>query len=709
MFLVRQAATAILATVLLASGVFVPATVAQPTADSVIDTEITQPISSNWATNGGNLTNERYSTLDQVATWNVANLRPAWMTHLGSGTGSKYSQETTPIEQNGVLYITSGNDDIFAYNAVTGARIWAHHSNLFQKITTICCGWDNRGVALGQGLVFSGQVDGSVVAVSQATGKLVWSNHLVNWQDGYGFTAAPVYYNGVIYIGTTGGEYGTRGRIYALDAATGKQSWLFYTIPGPHDIGGNTWPAKGDAYLHGGAPIWVNVAIDPQLGLLYFSTGNAGPDLHGSVRPGDNLFASSIVALHMNGKLAWYFQAVHHDIWDFDLPSPTVLFDVKLHGQMRKGIAEIGKTGWVYILDRTNGKPLIGIHEKAVPQYPPQRTAATQPYPVGDAVMPQCGEHVQGFLRSACIFDPITNLDTVFAPLFEGGVVQSPMAFSPQTHYFYIGASIWPFDGVNNSAKLLPFTKGKFYFGTSPLNTLLGAHRSGTFTAIDATTNKIAWQIKTKMPLGEGSGALTTAGGLVFNGQPDGWFKAYDARTGKVLWQWQTGYGADAPAMTYDVNGVQYVAIAAGGNSLIGSKIGDAVWVFSLRSPASGKAIPQPTAPEPPWTVVTIRGPIVHTNKVTMIDYGFVAKGLPNFKNEDNLTSNRISVPVGTTVTWVNTGALAHTSTSSTGHWDTGLVQPGGSASIVMKKVGTFTYSCTPHPWMIGQVIVTPK
>lgn len=508
----------------------------------------------------------------------------------------------------------------------------------------------------------------------------------------------------MVFIGAVGGEFGTRGRIYALDAATGKQMWRFYTIPGPHDLGGDSWPNNGFAYLHGGAPVWDNVSIDPQLGLVYLTTGNAGPDLQGGTRPGDNLFASSFVALHItNGSLAWFYQTVHHDIWDFDQPSPTVLFDVMYHGKLRKAIAEVGKTGWVYILDRTNGKPLIGIKEKPVPQYAPQATSKTEPYPVGDATIPQCAAPVKGFL-SACIFDPVTNLDHAFAPMYEGGTVQSVMAYSPQTHYLYVAGSIWPFDGVNNSAKPQAFKVGQFYFGTSNSNTLLGAKRSGTLTAINATTNKIAWQVKTKMPLGEGSGTMATSGGLVFNGQPDGWFRAYDARTGALLWQWQTGAGADAPAMTYDVNGTQYVVIGAGGNSLIGSKNGDMVWAFALKNPTNPGTIAQKPAPKAPWTVQTITGTPVHSNKVTMFEYGYAAEVKGKVAR-----GSIITVPVGTKVTWINTGTVAHTSTSGTGGWNTGLVQPGGSATTVLKKVGTYVFTCIPHPWMIGEAIVTKK
>jgi quinohemoprotein ethanol dehydrogenase len=706
MFIGRRIVAAILAAVMVASVVGGPATSsnARSTADPMIDSELQQPVAANWAGVGGNLTNQRYSTLDQIATWNVANLKPVFKTSLVSGPAAtkywgKYNQEGTPLVQDGVLYIPTGNDDVFAINAVTGAKIWTYHSNIDQKNNTVCCQWDNRGVALGQGLVYDSLLDGGMVALSQKTGKVVWKTRLVKWQDGYGITAAPLYFNGTLYIGTTGGEYGARGRLYALNATTGKEEWRFYTTAAPGTTGGTTW--ANDSYKTGGAPVWNTPAIDPQLGLIYFSTGNAGSDFYGGARKGANLFTSSILALHMNGKLAWYFQEVHHDIWDFDAPSPVVLFNTVIKGQARQAIAQVGKTGFVYELDRATGKPLIGIVEKAVPQYAPQATYPTQPYPVGDAVSVQCAQKIKGF-RSACIFDPVTNIDQVFEPIYNGGVDESPMAYSPGTGYLYTGADNEPGD-VTYSKQA--FKKGQFYAGFGSTNTMVGAVNSGTFTAIDARTNKIAWQIPLRDENGSGSGAMATAGGLVFNAQIDGALKAYDAKTGKVLWQWQTGLPNNAPMMTYDVNGVQYIAIDAGGHGYLNGAqaAADTLWVFSLKGPANGVAIPQPAGPAQIDNVTKLAGAPVHTSKVAIFDYGYKPFGAAA-----GFGSLTITVSAGTTITWVNTGSQPHTSTSITGGWDTGIISPGGSATTVVKKVGTFTFTCTPHPWMIGRVIVTP-
>ena len=285
------------------------------------------------------------------------------------GAAGKYSAEGQPLQYKGVIYVPTGADDVFAIDADTGEIKWEYKANLDQKISTVCCGWDNRGVALGDGKVYVGQINGKLVALDQDDGTVVWSTQVARWQDGYTITHAPLYYDGRVITGVSGGEYGIRGRVTAFDAKTGKEAWRFYTIPGPGETGHESWPSDNDAWKSGGASVWQTPAVDPQLGLLYFSTGNAAPDLDGSERAGDNLFASSIVAIDaQTGKYRWHFQQVHHDIWDYDSPSPVVLFDVAVNGQMRHAIAETGKTGWTYFLDRETGKPLYGIEERAVPQ-----------------------------------------------------------------------------------------------------------------------------------------------------------------------------------------------------------------------------------------------------------------------------------------------------------------------------------------------------
>ena len=264
-----------------------------------------------------------------------------------------------------------------------------YEANLDPGISTVCCGWTSRGVAIGDGKVYAGQLDGKLVALDQVTGEVVWSIQAERWQEGFTITTAPLYYDGLVITGFAGAEFGVRGRVKAYDADDGSLVWTFYTIPGPGELGHDTWPQDNEVWRSGGATVWQTPALDPDLGLVYFSTGNAGPDFNGAVRPGDNLFSASIVAVDVRtGKYRWHFQQVHHDLWDYDSPNPVVLFDVEIDGVKRKGLAQAGKTGWVYILDRTTGEPLIGIEERAVPQEPRQATAATQPFPLGDAFVP---------------------------------------------------------------------------------------------------------------------------------------------------------------------------------------------------------------------------------------------------------------------------------------------------------------------------------
>lgn len=651
--------------------------------------DLRKPAGKEWLTNGGDWSNTRYSTLSQINRDNVKNLKGAWVTHLGSGIGPKYSMEGAPIVKDGVMYIATGNDDVFALDAKTGALIWEHRSHINQNINTVCCGWDNRGVAVGDGKVFLGYLDGNVVALDMKTGKEVWRTQIARWQDGYTITSAPLYHNGVIYSGISGGDRSARGFLAALDGKTGKEKWRFWTVPSPGEFGSETWPKPDDpdpkranAMKVGGAAIWQTPTIDPELGLIYFSTGNPGPEAGGTGRdrPGDNLFSSSIVAVTLEGKYAWHFQQVHHDLWDFDCTSPTVLFDQMYEGTMRKGIAEACKTGWVYILDRTNGKPLIGIDEKPVEVDERVASAPTQPHPRGDAVMPQCPQPLAPWVTK-CIFGVIYDQPILMSPGGNGGPNWAPMSYSPRTGMFYVSAADRP------QSRILRGT-GK------TVGPALGAKYGGTFTALDSRTNKIVWRKRVPYSIGQGSGALSTASDLVFHGEPDGKFQAYDAKTGETLWEWQTGAGADAPAVTYDIDGTQYIAIASGGVSIqTTSSNSDMIWVFSLKG-SPGDRLKPFEAPQPPENVVGFSGPIAKANQVKIDDYTY--------------GPSRITVVAGTKVTFTNSGVTPHNANSSDGGgWDTGLLAKGESASVTFNQPGTYTYTCTPHPSMIGQIIVT--
>ncbi len=545
---------------------------------------LTPPPKNGWPTNGGNLYNQRYSPLIAIDRTNVAQLKGVWRTRLkGSGSGPQYSGEAQPIVHDGIVYVITGADDVFAINVETGAIVWEYKASLDPAINVVCCGWTNRGVGIGDGKIFFGQLDGKLVALDQRTGRLVWSIQAERWQEGFSLTSAPLYYDGLLITGFSGAELGVRGRVKAYDAKNGKLKWTFYTIPGPGEPGHETWPANNEVWAKGGATVWHTPAVDPQLGLLYFSTGNPGPDFNGAVRAGDNLYTSSILAIEAKtGKYRWHFQEVHHDLWDYDAPNPVVLFDVRVGGVLRKALAEVGKTGWAYILDRETGKPLIGIEERPVPQEPRQATAATQPYPLGDAIVPQQVDIApEGFelVNGGRIFTPYVGAKGVIAsPSLYGGANWPPSSYDPSRQRLYVCASDVPgsFIGGDRDFDIPP--TGAHYeggvVGFAPLP------RSGIFAALDVATNKLVWRQRWLDQCY--SGSVATAGGLVFVGRNDGRLTALDSDSGRKLWEFQTGAGMNATASTFEHKGKQYVVAYSAGNVLVGTTHGDSVWLFAL-------------------------------------------------------------------------------------------------------------------------------
>jgi alcohol dehydrogenase (cytochrome c) len=551
---------------------------------------------------GGDLFNRNYSPLRQVNRENVAQLKAVWRTHLdGSALATKYSGEAQPMVYEGVLYIVTGADDVFAISVKTGEMLWKYQANLDRRISTACCGWTNRGVALGDGKVYLGQLDGRIVALDQKSGTPVWSIQAEQWQEGFTITAAPLYYDGMLVLGFAGGEHAVRGRVKAYDAKDGRLIWTFFTIPGPGEIGHDTWPKDTDAWKYGGATVWQTPAVDPELGLLYFTTGNPGPDFNGRIRRGDNLFATSMVAIEAKtGKYRWHYQQVHHDLWDYDSPSPVILFDVKVGGRIRKAAAEANKAGWVYILDRTNGKPLIGIDEKPVPQEPRQFTSPTQPVPRGDAFIPQSIDIApEGFtlVNQGRIFTPFwSDEGVIIKPSLRGGVNWPSSSYDPDTNYFYVcatdGAGV--FKGGEEDQKFPQPGQGYMGggFGRQPLPS------AGIFAALDMKTNRLVWQQRWSDPCY--SGSVTTAGGLVFVGRNDGRLTALNSSNGRRLWEFQTGAGVNAPASVFEYEGEQYIAVYSGGSLFAGAPRGDSVFLFSLKGTITPVAPATSQAPAAP-------------------------------------------------------------------------------------------------------------
>ncbi|WP_449538977.1 PQQ-dependent dehydrogenase, methanol/ethanol family [Ferdinandcohnia sp. Marseille-Q9671] len=578
--------------------------------------DLTTPPTGNWITHGGTLSNGRYSPLDRINKSNVKGLKAEWVTSLGSGYEFKYSGEATPIVYDGVMFTITGANDVQAIDAKTGELIWEYRPELAANLDTVCCGWTSRGVALGDGKVFIGALDARLIALDQKTGEFIWETKVEDWEKGYTITSAPLYYNGMLYTGIAGGEYGIRGFVAAYDAENGEEKWRFHTIPGPDEVGHDTWPQDNDSWKRGGAAVWQTPAIDPELGLIYFSTGNPSPDLDGSKREGDNLFSDSVLALDAEtGEYKWHFQEVHHDIWDMDAPNPVVLFDVEMEGKPRKGIAQAGKTGWLYILDRTNGEPLVGIEEKPVPQDERQKTAATQPYPVGDAFIPQevteddvkkdFPEDWKGITGK--IFTPFWEEFVTLRPSPQGGANWPPSAYNPNTELLYLMANDTYFsfshreeDEANN------YKEGEVWLG-SVWQPVPNSPGRGVVTAMDVKTNKIVWQKHWDQIAY--SGLLTTKGDLLFTGHNDGRIIAYDATSGDELWEFMMDAGANAPPITYEIDGKQYISIFAAGNSLAGTTHGDKIYTFSLEGQfGSLEDIPEdqinvsPTANDPSAT-----------------------------------------------------------------------------------------------------------
>jgi alcohol dehydrogenase (cytochrome c) len=593
-----------IAALLVTAGV---AQVRQGSAHDFSAVTLTAPPSTSWPTNGGNLYNQRYSPLTAVNRNNVALLKGVWRARLrGSGTQPQYSGFAQPIVYEGVAYVSTGANDVFALSIDTSEVLWQYTANLDPNITSVCCGWNNKGVAVSEDKVFIGHLDGRLAALDRATGKVAWSIQAERWQENFSITAAPLYFNGMVIVGFAGGDRGTRSRLKAYDAKDGRLIWTFYTIPGPGEPGHETWPKDNDAWKYGGAAIWQTPAVDPELGLIYFSTGNAAPDYNGAFRGGDNLYAASMLAIEATtGKYRWHFQQVHHDIWDYDAVNPVVLMDVNIGGRTRKAIAEVGKTGWAYILDRETGKPLIGIDEKPVPQEPRQKTAATQPFPRGEAVVPQLidiAPEGHALVNDGRIFTPFVGKDpTIVAPGIWGGASWPPSAYDPvQQRLFVCASSVVNGYTGGGDPKFATPANGTSYLGGATTFTRIA--RTGIIAALDVTTNTLAWRYQ--WPEQCYSGTLATAGGLLFVGRNDGRLMALDSATGKQLWEFQTGAGMHAPVSTFEHKGKQYVLAFSAGSALIGSARGDSVWLFGLDgtiAPAQpGQPVSRNTSAAPP-------------------------------------------------------------------------------------------------------------
>ena len=541
--------------------------------------QLALPQEDGWITNGGTLSNQRYSPLDQITTDNVANLKAEWHTRLDSALDFRHNNQAQPLVYDGVIYIITGQNDVFALSVDTGEILWEYRSGLVENDAFVCCMWVSRGVGLGEGKVFVGRLDAVLMALDQKTGEVLWENKLGEPTLGYSLTAAPLYYDGLVIIGSAGGDLGIQGWLRAFDAETGKEAWRFNVVPSPGEFGHDTWPQDRDVWQWGGGSVWSTPAIDPELGMLYFSTGNPGPSLGGGARPGDNLFTASIAALDVHtGEYRWHFQEVHHDIWDYDAPNPIILFEAEYDGVMRKGLAQAGKTGFVYILDRVTGEPLIGIEERPVMQEPKQATSPTQPFPIGDPLVPldvAVAPEDFDLVNAGRIFTPFDEEPKIFTPL--AAVNWPPSAYDPDTNWMFICANE-NVNGARMDATMFeaPTFEGSFRGGAyvGP-----GLPSTGIYSAIDLKNNRLVWQ--RRFVDGCRSGSLATAGGLVFIGRNDGRLTALDSSNGRRVWEFQTEAPVNTSVSTFMHEGKQYLVTYAGGGWFSAVK-GDGIWVFSL-------------------------------------------------------------------------------------------------------------------------------
>ncbi|MSU90266.1 PQQ-binding-like beta-propeller repeat protein [Rhodobacteraceae bacterium 2CG4] len=513
---------------------------------------------NNFLHTNGNYEQTRYYPASQINTGNVQNLRPAWIFQ----TEVVDSLETSPIVVNGIMYVTTSFNHVYALDARTGRQIW-HYKHQMGPVTTYCCGPNNRGVAVSGDRVFMGTLDAKLVALDAKTGKQLWETQIAEAELGYSETMAPTVVDNMVLIGTNGGEYGIRGFVKAFDTETGEEIWNFYTVPedskgvwATHDATGRdmkrdieaekaAYEEMGDPYETLGGGVWQNPAVDLETRRIYFVVGNPSPDLDGSLRPGDNLYTDSLVSVDLDsGEYVCHFQYIAHDVWDLDAVSPPIITQVKDEaGNDIKGILHGGKTGYVYVHDAEDCS-LIRFSEPMVSQ----EGRWTLPTEDGARMLPGA----------------------------NGGVEWSPMAIDPNERLTY---AINLHQPMTYTVRSTPYPEGKLWLGGS-FDVIPDEEQWGNVTAVDYDTGKIRWKVRTEQPMI--GGILATAGGLLFTGEGNGLFKAFDSSNGAELWRFQAGAGVNAPPSSYTVEGRQYIVVGAGGNAQLNYKRGNNIIAFTL-------------------------------------------------------------------------------------------------------------------------------
>lgn len=519
----------------------------------------------NWPHYGGEYSSWRHSSLNQINTANVKNLAPVWTFQTGDYEGGL---QVTPIVIDGVMYLSTSRNRVFALDAKTGTVLWQYTYPLPKNFVNFYGPW-SRGVAVAQGRVFVGTLDNHVVALDQKTGRELWR---VNAEDanqcGCNITGAPLAVKDKVIVGVTGGDSAHRGYITAFDMKTGRQAWRFWTIPGPGEPGHESW--EGDSWKYGGGSSWMTGSYDPSLNLVYWSVGNPAADFYGGSRKGANLYTDSVVALDADtGKLKWYNQQIPHDVWDFDTAYENILFDLPVKGQMRKLLLNVNKSGFTWVMDRETGKFVTA-------------------YPIVKHYNWIKGVSETGELIGRN--EPEVGKAKLLCPSIGGGRSWNQAAYSPQTKWLYTTAIEWCQEVTAREEKP---QEGKVFFGGQFENrNPPGEKAYGHLDALDPVTGKVQWTYRYKYPLL--ASILATNGDLIFTGDPEGFFFALHGRTGQKLWSFQTGSGLRGSPVTYSVDGRQYVATPSGwGSALAGLlpqlwpetesiRTGSSLFVFAL-------------------------------------------------------------------------------------------------------------------------------
>ncbi len=492
--------------------------------------------SGDWLMYRQNYGSTGYSVLSQINTSNVTGLKQVW----DYKTGFPQGHEAPPVVNGDYMFITTPKDELLAFQASTGKLLWKYQQDLSNVgLKTVCCDVVNRGVALFDDMVYMATLDNHVVALDARTGKVKWSKQLMASDVGYAMTDAPLVVDGKVIVGISGGEYGARGFITALNAETGEIAWKTYTVPSWNQPGGKSWP-KG-AYKTGGGATWLTGTYDQGTHTLFWGVGNPGPWL-ATLRPGKNLYTDSVVALNPDtGKIKWSFQYTPNDTWDYDGTNETVMTNVDYKGVSHKAIVSASRNGWFYAIDRVSGKLI----------YAKPFLTATSVDGVKD-----------GQMTTNPALRPTLDKQVFTCPSFLGGKNWWPISVDPQTHDAYVPTmhTCMTIKGAAVSYKAgLPFLGETFNVTGDPKF----PNQWGEVQAIDVNTGDQVWTHPSKLPWNDGM--LSTAGGLVFSGSADGHLYAFDAKTGKVLWESpQLSSGIIGVPATWKVGDKQYVGIYAG-------------------------------------------------------------------------------------------------------------------------------------------------